>query len=530
MLSGVGADRKMRRRERKEYVSARQGSRVLPGKRVYLETMGCQMNVLDSELVLGQLCALGYEPVDDWRSADLVLLNTCSVRQHAEDKVYSRLGELRQVRQKQPETVIGVIGCMAERDHQGIAQRAPHVDLLCGPGSLNEIPALLEEVAEQRSRNGARRGGGPLAVAVGRHRSRRLSGTQHALLYDSIEALDRSRGGPVDGNVWQAYIRVQRGCDKFCAFCVVPFTRGPERSRPPAHILQEASKLAGLGAKEITLLGQTVNSYAYPDGGRTVRLAELLERLHAVDGLQRIRFVTSYPGDFTDDILQAMRDLPKVCEYLHLPAQSGSNAVLRRMKRPYTAEQYVDLIERARAIVPGLSLAGDFIVGFCGETQEDHQQTLALVERARYKNIFMFRYSPRPGTAADRRLADDVPEEIKRRRHADLVALQQRMSLAHHQALIGHKVEVLVESYSKAAIKAQEAEQARGQEVSWRRSDQLTGRTRGDEIVVFNGPPSLIGQLVTVQVEAATALTLHGRVLAGSQALLPVAGWSAPPP
>ncbi|HOQ85956.1 MAG TPA: MiaB/RimO family radical SAM methylthiotransferase [Phycisphaerae bacterium] len=492
-------------------------------KSVYLETFGCQMNVLDSELVLGQLSSMGYQPTDDVRTADLVLFNTCSVRQHAEDKVYSRLGEVAKLKKRRPDMVVGVIGCMAERDHDGIQTKAPHVDLLCGPGNLNEIPSLLAEVLEAREAAEASRAGGRLrgdgnahrlAVALERDHSRRTPAAERTKLFDSIEALDLSRDVPPDGRVLQSYVRVQRGCDKFCTFCVVPFTRGPERSRPPEHIVQEIRKLADLGAKEITLLGQTVNSYKYRDeSGKLVNFADLLELVHDVGGIERIRFVTSYPGDFTDDILQAMRDLPKVCEYLHIPAQSGSNEVLKRMKRQYTVEQYEELLARAREVVPGISLAGDFIVGFCGETEADHEQTLALVERTRYKNIYMFKYSERPGTVADRRLPDDVPEAVKQRRHTELAALQKRMCLAHHQAMVGREIEVLVEGYSKAAIKAQEAEQTRGHEVSWKRSDQLTGRSRGDEIVVFTGPETLIGQFVRIRVTSATALTLHGEVV-----------------
>jgi len=465
--------------------------------------MGCQMNVLDSELVLGQLAQMGYDPTDDYHSADIVLLNTCSVRQHAEDKVYSRLGEIKHARKSKPDMIVGVIGCMAQRDSDGIRRRAGFVDLLCGPNNLNEIPALIEEVAETRQH----------VAALEHERSRRTPKADRTLMYDSIELFDASRTLRPGASALQSYVRVQRGCDKFCSYCVVPFTRGPERSRPPAAIVEETAKLAGFGAKEITLLGQTVNSYSYRENGSIVNFAELLERLHDINGIERIRFVTSYPGDFTDDILQAMRDLPKVCEYLHIPAQSGSNAVLRRMNRQYTVEQYVELIDKAREIVPGISLAGDFIVGFSGETEEDHVATLALVERIAYKNIFMFKYSNRPDTAADHRLVDDVPEDIKRRRHADLVAVQRRMSTAHHQAIVGREVEVLVEGHSKAAVKAQAAEQSRGQEVSWKRSDQLTGRTRGDEIVVFTGPESLIGRFVQVKITAATALTLHGEVV-----------------
>jgi tRNA-2-methylthio-N6-dimethylallyladenosine synthase len=476
---------------------------LVSAKRVYLETMGCQMNVLDSELVLGQLLSAGYEPTEDFRAADLVLLNTCSVRQHAEDKVYSRLGEIKQVKKRRPQMLVGVIGCMAERDTAGIQERAGFVDLICGPGNLHQIPALVAEAAEGREP----------AIALERDHSRKQDPARRTLHYDSMETLDLSRRPPADGKALQSYIRVQRGCDKFCTFCVVPFTRGPERSRPPAHVVEEARRLVAAGAREITLLGQTVNSYSFSENGRTVRFAELLERVHEVEGLERLRFVTSYPGDFTDDVLEAMRDLPKVCEYLHLPAQSGSNAVLARMKRQYTVEQYLELIERARAIVPGISLAGDFIVGFCGETEAEHQETLALVERVGYKNLFMFKYSDRPGTAAHRRLPDDVPEAVKKRRHAELAAVQNRMSWRHHHAMIGRRVEVLVEGYSKAAIRAQADEQSRGQEVGWRRSDQLTGRTRGDEIVVFTGDESLIGRLVEVEVIGATALTLHGQVV-----------------
>jgi tRNA-2-methylthio-N6-dimethylallyladenosine synthase len=482
-----------------------------------METFGCQMNVLDSELVMGQLTRLGYEPTEDYRRADLVVLNTCSVRQHAEDKVYSRLGEIAKAKQRRPDMIVGVIGCMAERDHDGLKAKVPSVDMICGPGNLNDIPSLLTEVLEGRSARSH-----TLAVALETDHSRRTPAAERTRIYDSIESLDMSRDMPADGRVLQSYIRVQRGCDKFCTFCVVPFTRGPERSRPPEHIVQEARKLADLGTREITLLGQTVNSYTYDQDGRVVRFADLLERVHDVAGIERIRFVTSYPGDFTDDVLQAMRDLPKVCEYLHIPAQSGSNAVLKRMKRQYTVEQYEDLLARARQVVPGISLAGDFIVGFCGETEAEHEQTLALVERTRYKNIYMFKYSQRPGTMADRQLTDDIPEEVKQRRHTELAALQKRMCLSHHQAMVGRQVEVLVEGYSKAAIKAQEAEQSRGHEVSWKRSDQLTGRTRGDEIAVFTGPELLIGQFVQIQVTSATALTLHGEVVCKQDSVRPL--------
>jgi len=480
------------------------------GKTVYLETMGCQMNVLDSELVLGQLRALGFEPTEKMTAADVVLINTCSVRDHAEQKVLSRLGALKKPKQNRPEMVIGVIGCMAERDPDGIFEKMPHVDLVCGPGELNKVPALVDEVRTRRTR----------AVALAQSLSRKSTPLQRALEYDSVEALDLARKPGPDQNALQSYIRVQRGCDKFCTFCVVPFTRGPERSRPAAHILAEAAMLADRGANEITLLGQTVNSYISQENGRPVRFAELLERVAAVSGVERVRFVTSYPGDFTDDILYALRDIPQVCEYLHIPAQSGSDPVLQRMRRLYSVGQYVELIDRARAIVPDIAIASDFIVGFCGETDEDHGRTMELIERCRFKNIFVFKYSPRPGTVAGKRGADDVPEGVKRRRNVELLALQARIALPANQAMVGTVVEVLVEGYSKTALKAQEAEQSRGDEVGWRRSDQLVGRTRADQIVVFPGAPAQIGAFASVRIVAATALTLHG-VLVGMRAASP---------
>jgi len=469
---------------------------------VYLETMGCQMNSLDSELVLGQLRAHGYEPVRDPSAADVVLINTCSVRDHAEQKALSRLGSFKKSKSRRPQMVVGVIGCMAERDPDGILRKTPHVDLVCGPGELNKIPAMIDEVLETRGK----------LVALSDNHSRRNSLLKRASEFDSVEALDLSRSAGLPQRLHHAYIRIQRGCDKFCTFCVVPFTRGPERCRPPDRIVGEARMLADRGAMEVTLLGQTVNSYAYPENGRTIRLLDLLERLSAVGGIQRVRFVTSYPGDFTDDILQAMRDLPKVCEYLHIPVQSGSDAVLERMNRRYTIARFVDLLDRAREIVPDISLATDFIVGFCGETDEEFQASRNLVERARFKNIFCFKYSPRPGTVADKRLADDVPDAVKRQRNVALLKLQEGVSLEDNQRWIGQTVEVLVEGYSKAALRSQEAEQSRGAEVGWRRSDQFVGRTRGDHIVVFPGAERHIGTLQQIRIRSVTALTLLGEL------------------
>ncbi len=476
-------------------------------KTLYIETMGCAMNVLDSELVVGQLRAAGYTLTDDMKTADVVLFSTCSVRQHAEDKVLSRLGALKKRKLHNPEMIVGVIGCMAERDPDGLVRHAPHVDLICGPGELNKIPAMIKDVRETRSR----------AIALSQDLSRHSTPLQRALEYDSVEALDLSRAMGMQGNPVQAYIRVQRGCDKFCTFCIVPFTRGAERSRPVRQIVDEAKMLVDRGTVEITLLGQTVNSYVNQENGRRVRFSDLLARLDGVDGLERIRFVTSYPGDFGDDIFQAMRDLPKVCEYLHLPAQSGSDAVLKRMRRQYTAGQYVDLVQRARDYVRGITLACDFIVGFCGETEQEFAHSVALIERIRFKNIFVFKYSQRPSTVATKR-ADDIPDPVKRRRNIQLLNLQERISMEENRRLIGRTVQVLVEGYSKRALKAQEAEQSRGQEVADEQSDQLVGRTRTDRIVVFPGDIGLAGRLINVRIKAATALTLPGETVTESGA------------
>lgn len=505
----------------------------------YLETFGCQMNVLDSELVAGQLRARGLRSVPGMREADVILFNTCSVRQHAEDKVLSRLGQLKSVKRKRPETVIGVIGCMAEREKDGIFAKAPHVDLICGPGELDRLPGLLNEVWQRHER----------VAALAGSLSRRTEVLARALEADSLEALDLSRSAALDAAndspaVLQSYIRVQRGCDKFCTYCVVPFTRGPERSRPPQHIVDEAQLLADRGCREVTLLGQTVNSYVHQQDGRAVPFAQLLERVHAVEGIDRIRFVTSFPADWDEDIFRVMRDYPRIMPYLHIPAQSGSDRILKAMRRPYSAAEYLRLMDTARKYVPDISLAGDIIVGFCGETDADFAATIDLVRRVEYKSLFVFKYSTRPGTAADRNQADDVPYAVKQARNNALLAVQSEISARHKQRLIGQTVEVLVEGFSKYAARArsprQDASPGLGAEAGWipvRESEQdrgcevragpvaapdprafspetaqLVGRTPGDLIVVFDGDATLIGSLARVQVDRATALTLIGHV------------------
>jgi len=483
--------------------------------------MGCQMNVLDSELVLGELLARGYRPIDELLAADLVVLNTCSVRQHAEDKVYSRLGQLKTRRARRNGRIVAVIGCMAERDGRGLVEKMPHVDILCGPGDIHRLPALVDDVSASRRR----------AIALsGRLREISTSPTNGSA-HDDLESLDSSRSfdprlaGPRAGSTgrFQAYVRITRGCNKWCSFCVVPMTRGPEVHRPADQIVAEVRRLAEQGVMEVTLLGQTVNHYNFTDErGRHTSFADLLRRVHdEVPGLPRLRFVTSFPRDFTDDALRAMADSPRICRYLHVPAQSGSNAVLKRMNRGYTVEEYQAFLDRARDLMPDISLSGDMIVGFPGETDDDFARTVELLRFARYKNCFVFKYSPRPGTQADARLPDDIPDEVKRRRNNDLLSAQAEINLANYRDLVGTSIEILVEGFSKAALRAQEAEQDRGGEVDFDArpglARQLVGRTRGDQIVVFDGPPSLIGRIVDVRVTAMTPYTLHGEIDPGAQ-------------
>jgi tRNA-2-methylthio-N6-dimethylallyladenosine synthase len=331
----------------------------------------------------------------------------------------------------------------------------------------------------------------------------------------SHETFDPLRDPTMRPTPFQAYLRIQIGCDKFCTYCIVPMTRGPEQGRPPAQILAEARVLADQGCKEITLLGQTVNSYQYRSDGRTWRLADLLAELHDIEGLVRLKFVTNYPRDMTDDLLTAVRDLPKVCPYLHVPAQSGSNEVLARMKRGYTVEEYRQMLARVREVVPQAAVTSDFIVGFCGETEEDFAQTCDLVREARFKNSFIFKYSPRPGTKAAQLLPDDVPYEVKNRRNNELLALQNQISEEDNQRFLGEAVEVLVEGPSDRARQRGEDQQD---------MLQLTGRTRCDRIVVFDGPRSLTGTLVQVVIYDVSPHTLWGVVAAphAASALTPL--------
>lgn len=455
--------------------------------KVYIETVGCQMNVLDSELVVGSLKRHGYVLTDTPADADVILFNTCSVREHAEEKTYSAIGRALPRKRENPDTVVGVIGCMAQKDGEGVISRAPLVDLVVGTGQLAKIPELIGEVRRTKSPQ--------FALSLGRS-----DGGRHEV-EASFESYDPARDPEMRPTPFQAYVRVQIGCDKFCTYCVVPSTRGPEQSRHPDAIINEIRVLVNQGCKEVTLIGQTVNSYVYDHGdGRRTRFSDLIARFHDTAGLERIKFVTNYPKDMTDDLLDVVRDLPKVAKYLHIPVQSGCDEVLKRMKRNYTAGFYREMLARCREKVPGVAISSDFIVGFCGETEESFAKTLELVREEKFKNSYIFKYSERPNTKAAERYPDDVPEDVKKRRNKELLEVQDANCYHDNLSFVGKAVEVLVEGPSRHGKRASGP------------VNQLTGRTMTDHIAVFDGTERLIGQIVTVDITHASGFTMYGTV------------------
>lgn len=557
----------------------------MSARTVYLETFGCQMNELDSELVAGRLASLGYRFTGDAEAADIVLYNTCSVRERAEQKVWSRLGDLKDRKKARPELVVGVLGCMAERDGADLMTRMPVVDVMCGPGELDKLPDLLDNAVRTRL---AMLGDANIAAATSSAGVTALQGGSSrrsstlAAAADSLEMLDLSRSvSPIDGvSRASAYVRITRGCNKFCTYCVVPFTRGAEIHRPPQHIIDECKRLADTGVVEITLLGQTVNHYRFehdaaesvdgivqPQKGRAFKgghrrdpfagervttFADLLYRIHEeVPAIRRLRFVTSYPRDFGDDVLAVIRDCPRICRYIHVPAQTGSDRMLKLMNRGYTIGEYDEFLGRCRAYLDQpeigrpLMLSGDIIVGFPTETDADFDATIGLVRRARYKNCFIFKYSPRPGTIAFDKIPDDVPEAVKRERNNALLAVQAEVSDEISREQVGRSFEVLVEGLSRREKKQRGTDTKPGRgmvdlTVGGRASRiavaepapttvaaadsagpiQFTGRTDGDQIVFFEvtpepgrRPDDLIGSIVRVGVDRAERLGLFGRVL-----------------
>ena len=464
------------------------GKSEAPAKQLYIETVGCQMNVLDSEMVVASLRRKGYELTTSPESADTILFNTCSVREHAEEKVYGGLAKLKKMKLANPQKTLGVMGCMAQKDQKIVFDRAPYVDLVVGPGQLHKIPELLEQIEG---------GSGPqMAVSLGRK-----DGSQEQIKR-SHETFDPLRDPSMRPTPFQAYLRIQIGCDKFCTYCIVPMTRGPEQGRSPELIVAEARELAEQGCKEITFLGQTVNSYRYKDGDTETRLADLLEQVHEIDGIERLKFVTSYPKDMTPRLLETVRDLPKCSTYLHVPAQSGSDEVLKRMKRGYTTSDYYEMMDRINDLLPDAAVSSDFIVGFCGETEEDFQKTVKLVERCRFKNSFIFKYSVRPGTRGAELFEDDIPDEVKGRRNNELLRIQNAISQEDNLKFLGKKMDVLVEGPSKMSIKKNEQGPLR----------QMTGRTMCDRIVVWDGNERQAGNTLPILIHDASSHTLFGTV------------------
>ncbi|MGC8594393.1 MAG: tRNA (N6-isopentenyl adenosine(37)-C2)-methylthiotransferase MiaB [Candidatus Kryptoniota bacterium] len=428
--------------------------------KVYIETYGCQMNLADTEIVLGILSQSGYSHTNVEEEADVVLLNTCSIREHAEEKIHQRLGKLKRRKSSQPNLIVGVLGCMAERFRDTLLEKHT-VDVVVGPDEYRRLPQLVEDAVS-----------GLKGVGV------RLSRTE---TYDDIVPL-RHEG-------ISAWIAVMRGCDKFCTFCVVPFTRGRERSRSLNSIVREVEQLTLNGVREITLLGQNVNSYR--DG--EYDFADLLDAVSRVDSRLWVRFTTSNPQDMSDKLIDAIATHDNICKYIHLPVQSGSDRILNKMNRAYSRNHYIQLVRKIRQRIPDVAISTDIIVGFPTETEEDHLHTISLMEEIEFDGAYMFKYSPREGTPAFR-MGDDVPETVKRRRLGEIINLQQKISDLKNNSLVGHVLEVMVDGPS-------------------RKSDlQLSGRTTTNKTVIFYSNGIEPGNILKVRIERASSATLFGRI------------------
>jgi tRNA-2-methylthio-N6-dimethylallyladenosine synthase len=440
----------------------RAGAEPVPegtGPRVYLETYGCQMNVADSDMLSGILGRSGFRRAASAEDADIVLVNTCAVREKAEEKVLGRAVELGAMKRRRPGMVLGILGCMAEHLKGSLVERAPWIDVVAGPDSYRRVPELL-----------AAAGAGAPQIDV------RLDKDE------TYEGLSGAEGG--DGV--SGFVTIQRGCDKFCTFCVVPFTRGRERGTAPREVLRQVRELAERGYREVVLLGQTVNSYVWED----VSFADLLRAVAKVDGIERVRFTSPYPVDFTDAVIAAIAEEPKVSAYVHLPVQSGSDAVLERMRRGYTVDDFRAIVARLRAAVPSIALSTDILSGFSGETLADHEATLALMREVRFDSAFMFAYSERDLTFAAKKLPDDVGAAEKKRRLAEIVTLQESISAEVFAAQVGKRERVLVHGPSR------------------RNAAQMMGRTDGFKTVILPEGLGAPGELVDVTIQRATMATL----------------------
>lgn len=439
-------------------------------KKLYIETYGCQMNFSDSEIVASIMMERHYEMTEKHTAADVIMINTCSIRDNAEQRVWKRLRELKSLKKNNAALQIGIIGCMAERLQEEILAEHPEVDFIAGPDSYRLLPDLVaESVPGQQTAN----------VMLSEEET-----------YDDVQPIRLHNGGI------SAFISIMRGCENFCAYCVVPFTRGKERSRNPQTIVEEAKSLFEKGYREVTLLGQNVNSYRWTNEiGEEVNFPKLLAMVAVVDPKLRVRFTTSHPKDLSDELLHVIAENENACNAIHLAVQSGSTPILTKMNRKYTREYYLSRIEAIRAIIPDCAVSTDIIAGFCDETEEDHQNTLSLMREARFDNAFMFKYSERPGTIAAKKFEDNVPDAVKGRRLEEIIALQLELSLQSNQADIGKIVEVLVEGRSKKSAR------------------QFMGRDGRNKVVVFDGDNLEKGDYVNVRVTQCTSATLMGKII-----------------
>ena len=437
-------------------------------KQLFLQTFGCQMNQYDSERIARVMGRMGYAVTDRVENADLILLNTCSVRDKAEQKVYSALGRLKEIKEQRAGVIIGVGGCVAQQEGEALLKRVPHLDLVFGTHNIHKLPEIVEQVQTLESR--------PVETAFYRDPS----------YMEDPEDEVQVRGA-------RAFVTIMQGCNKVCSFCIVPHVRGREVSRPGEKILREVEALADRGVVEVMLLGQNVNSYGKMTPGE-LSFAELLGRVNAIDGIERIRFTTSHPQDLSPELIEVFAELDKLCQHLHLPVQSGSDGVLARMRRGYTRAEYLDRIERLRARRPEVALSTDIIVGFPGETDDEFNATLELLEQVGYDEIYSFTYSPRPQTVSAKLYDDDVPDDTKRDRLSRVQGLQREISLRKNRERIGGIEEILVEGRSKL------------------KNGQIMGRTRSNRIVNLFGPESLTGALVAARITGATATSLIGEL------------------
>ena len=442
-------------------------------RRVYIETYGCQMNVSDSELMAGILTKSGHQTVPMLDDADVILVNTCAIRENAETKVINRLTQLNHRKRRQPDLIIGVCGCMAQHLRDRLLDAAPYVDLVMGPDAYRDLPMALDS----------------LARGVESHVSMTDRDPFIGLRLDKSE--DYADIAPIRKEGIRAWLTIQRGCDKMCTFCIVPFVRGRERSLPLKLLVEDIEKLVDQGFKEVVLLGQTVNSYRDDNAD----FGDLLYAVGEVNGLERLRFTSPHPADATDSMIDAMANSPAVCKHLHLPLQSGSTEVLERMRRTYTAEEYRNLVSKLRERIPDIAITTDVIVGFCGETEEEFKQTYEMMADIRYDSAFMFKYSEREGTLAHKAFPDDVPETVKGERLKHIIELQEKISAEINTAAVGDTVPVLVEGESR------------------RDADKYHGKTDGFKTAVFPKADSKIGEIVNVRVDRTTAHTLIGQIV-----------------